>query len=147
MEKYTEYINQLSWIMPKTEQDKAVSFLSTVNDWDYKDCIICSQKDVWENLVKVISKRKKEEVKSLLPDLLYMLKDLNWPGALNAMNIIKTFSQEEILPDIEQSLKTADSENDGIWIANLKNLVDYFVLTPDLFSSIDLKQVLLKSEW
>lgn len=147
MEKYIEYVGRLSWNRPKSEQAEAVLFLSSAKDWDYTDCIVNSQKDIWEKLVHVISHRTKDEIKSLLSNLLYLLKDLNWPGAIEAMNLIKGFSKDEILKEIEQSLLTAYSENDGIWIANMKAVIEYYKLKPDMFNCIDLQKILLISEW
>lgn len=122
MEKYTEYISKLSWNKPKAEQKEAALFLSQVEDWDYKNCITSSNKDVWEELVQVISKRKKEEIKEMLPDLLFLLKDLNWPGALKAFEIVGSLKYEEIKADFWIILEKAYTEKDDMWIENLKRL-------------------------
>lgn len=52
-----EDIGNLSWSKdPETQKNAAMNLLAA-DDWDCENCIIGTEKDVWENLVAVIEKR------------------------------------------------------------------------------------------
>lgn len=62
---------------------------------------------------KVIERLKKlsfEEIKPIIPDLLELRQDRNWPIAGPVAEILKPFS-DSIVPEIIKILKT----NDGLW--------------------------------
>ena len=126
MKKYLNCLNLLSWNESLEVQNKAIEYLSEVRDWDFKGCITKTQKDVWGNMVKVIMKNKNIDKRTILQDLIFLLKDLTWPGALEALNIIKEMKKEEVISDLKKALVEATNEKDEMWIDNLKLLLTHF---------------------
>lgn len=147
MDKYINYIKKLSWKNSKEMQENAIMFLSSVNDWDYMGCIINTSKDIWGNLLIVIKNRNECDKILLLEDLLFLFKDLNWPGAWEAFEIIKNMKKELVKKDLEKALLQAYNEDDGMWITGLKLIIDYFHFDEQSFSSFNLNEVLKKVEW
>lgn len=145
--KYTKYIELLSWNTPKILQEEAINFLINVEDWEISGCIKNTQKDVWDNILLIISKRSLSDRINCIPDLLFLLKDLNWPGALKALEILKSMKAADVIKNLEQALKQAYDEKDGIWISNLKELVKYYNFSSKTFTNISLNEILSLAEW
>ncbi|HBB15148.1 MAG TPA: hypothetical protein DCZ76_12875 [Treponema sp.] len=144
---YEEYISKLSWHRTESEQKEAIRFLTQAPDWDFSNCIRKSSKDIWENLVAVIKKRSYEEKVQLAGELLYLLMDLNWPGALQALGILKGIRKEDILPPLESALKSACLEKDGNWLSYLYELVVHFELSDSDFKEITLGKIIALKDW
>lgn len=100
--------------------------LVAATDWDCAQCIIDTEKDVWENLVAVIENKGYDEKKILLNDFLFLLQDLNWPGARRALEIIKSMEKADVQKPLQEALLEALSLNDEMWIFGLKIVADYF---------------------
>lgn len=128
MNNYLKEIEHLSWINSSDIQEEAINFLSRASDWDARNCIISTSKDVWENLIKAINKNEFIDKKKLLPDLLFLLKDLTWPGALEALEILKGLGKEIVYNDLKKMIIQANYVNDEMWIMNLNILSEYFGL-------------------
>ena len=64
-----------------------------------------------------------------------------------AFDIIKQIPKDKVLIDLEIALSDAFEENDGIWVANLKQVISYFRFTKKDFKKINLSKVLQISEW
>ena len=147
MSRHLEDIGNLSWSRdPETQKNAAMNLLAA-DDWDCENCIIGTEKDVWENLVAVIEKTGRGTKKTLCRDLLFLLQDLNWPGALRAREIVKGMSKDDVLRPLQEALLQAYATNDGIWISNLKSLVDYFGYGGESFQDMNLAAILEKAEW
>lgn len=146
MNKYIHYIKNLSWKNNEKTQEEAITFLSNVDDWDCKGCIIDTPKDIWSNLLIVIKNRSDQDKVLLLEDLLFLFQDLNWPGALDSLEIIKSMKKERVKKDLEKALLQAYNENDGMWIANLKLIIEHFQFDEQSFSSFSLNEVLKKED-
>ena len=140
-------LNNLSWNRPRTEQEKTMDFLIANDNWDIQHCIQNASKDIWENLVYVLSKKENMIKEQALQGLLFLFKDLSWPGASMAFDIIKQIPKDKVLIDLEIALSDAFEENDGIWAANLKQVISYFKFTKNDFKKINLSKVLQISEW
>ena len=140
-------LNNLSWNRPRTEQEKTMECLIANDKWDMQHCIQNASKDSWENLVDVLSKKENMIKEQALQGLLFLFKDLSWPGAGMAFDIIKQIPKNKVLIDLEIALSDAFEENDGIWAANLKQVISYFKFTKNDFKKINLSKVLQISEW
>ena len=147
MNDYRKYLNQLSWHKTEKEQKEAIDFLSKSEDWDFFNCIRKSSKDIWENLVVVINRRSYQDKVKLADDLLYLLMDLNWPGALQGLEILKSLKKEEIQAPLEDTLYSAYVDMDGCWISNLLELTKYFKFSDSDFTKIKLADVVSLREW
>ena len=147
MDKYCEYINKLNWSNPKEIQNEGVRFLTSSKNWDFSQCISNSPKEVWCNLIKVIESRNRKDKTELIDELLFLLKDLTWPGALKAYKILLTLDKDIMLEKLELCLFKAYLEKDTVWIANLKMLIKQLGFNANEFSSINLSEILSIAEW
>lgn len=125
MNKYSEIVEKLNWKNALEVQEKAIEELSCKKDWDYSNAIINSDKGCWENLFKVFEIKKVDD-NLLINDYLFLLKDLNWPGALKAFEKLKSMKKGFIRPHIASSLNKAEIENDEDWKGSLLLLNNYF---------------------
>ena len=140
-------LEDLSWDKDKKTQEEAISFFSNDDSFNFNQLIKESPKKIMSNLVKVITNKKIGEQYQSIKGLLYLLKDLSWPGSEKAMSLLKSYPKEALLPDLENTLKEASQENDDNWLGNLKTLIKYHLLTKNDFKSLDLVQVLEKAAW
>lgn len=140
-------LEDLSWDKDKKTQEEAISFFSNDDSFNFNQLIKESPKKIMSNLVKVITNKKIGEQYQSIKGLLYLLKDLSWPGSEKAMSLLKSYPKEALLPDLENTLKEASQENDDNWLGNLKMLIKYHLLTKNDFKSLDLMQVLEKAAW
>lgn len=147
MDKYTEYINKLNWKNPSNVQKNAIDFLINAEDWDCTGCIMNSPKETWENLINIVDKLGDSYKIKMIDDFLYLLKDLNWPGAKNAFNFLVKMQKQQILNNLELCLKKAYSEQDTIWIANIKSLTEECGLKSQDFNNINLQEIFKIAEW
>ena len=99
--------NNLSWNKSRAEQEKTMEFLIANDNWDIQHCIQNASKDIWENLVYVLSKKKNMIKEQALQGLLFLFKDLSWPGASMAFDIIKQIPKDKVLIDLEIALSDA----------------------------------------
>lgn len=126
VDKHLQDIQNLSWNKSAETQKNAMMNLVAATDWDCAQCIIDTEKDVWENLVAVIENKGYDEKKILLKDFLFLLQDLNWPGARRALEIIKSMEKADVQKPLQEALLEALSLNDEMWIFGLKIVADYF---------------------
>lgn len=143
-EKVKKLLSSLNWHRPQAEQDFAVQELI-----DYKDEIINifisdTQKEQWHNAIRIIEKLDESYQIKAVPQMLLLLMDLNWPGAMPALEIMKKLDIENIKPYIADTLRRADKENDTIWIAWIKKLIE----EKNAFKDFDeYMNILSKAEW
>lgn len=118
-----KYVHELDWSYPVETQNEAIDILSRI-DGEYL-CFVFdkNQKATWENAVKVIRKIGFPKNRPLLSDLVWLLQDINWPGALDAIEILSSIEKTIIIPIIEKALLTANSNGDSMWIAGISLLV------------------------
>lgn len=140
-------LEDLSWDKDKKTQEEAISFFSNDDSFNFNQLIKESPKKIMSNLVEVMTNKKIGEQYQSIKGLLYLLKDLSWPGSEKAMSLLKSYPKEALLPDLENTLKEASQENDDNWLGNLKMLIKYHLLTKNDFKSLDLMQVLEKAAW
>ncbi|MEE3410220.1 MAG: hypothetical protein VZQ47_04795 [Treponema sp.] len=140
-------LEDLSWDKDKKTQEEAISFFSNDGSFNFNQLIKKSPKKIMSNLVEVITNKKIGEQYQSIKGLLYLLKDLSWPGSEKAMSLLKSYPKEALLPDLENTLKEASQENDDNWLGNLKMLIKYHLLTKNDFKSLDFMQVLEKAAW
>ncbi|RUT39338.1 DUF5071 domain-containing protein [Paenibacillus anaericanus] len=87
-----------------------------------------SSKDQWHNAVKIIGKLDYSDQVQMVPQMLFLLQDVNWPGAVEATKIMESITPEELKPHIIRALVEANEENDTIWIAWIKEFIEKNIL-------------------
>lgn len=146
MEK-DELLNNLEWSISKELQKDSIDKLLKRNDIDYSLLIPGKGKKFWFNSVELIHRKGYPGNEDAISGLLFLLQDMNWPGSLKGLEILKSFSSEIIKKPLEKALIAANQENDTIWIVGLKILVERFHFTKIDFTKIDLNLIISKSEW
>lgn len=106
-----EYINNLNSEAPQYLQDYAISKLFDLEESKLHLLIQPMSKNNWSNAAIVLKQIGYPRVKSIIPELLEWIQDMNWPGAQEIADLLTTID-DEIVPYVKQILKSGD----GIWI-------------------------------
>lgn len=106
-----EYIRNLNSDAPQYLQDYAISQLIHLEDSKLQLLIQPISKSYWKNAALVLKEMGYPRVKSIIPELLEWIKDMNWPGAQEIVDLLTTVD-DDIVPYIKKVLKSGD----GIWI-------------------------------
>ena len=125
MKRYIELVEKLNWNNSLEIQQNAIKELSQKKDWDYRGVIINSDKGCWENLFKVFEIVKADD-SLLLNDYIFLLKDLNWPGAIIALTKLKSLQKGVINDVLFSFIEKATNEKDEDWKENLFLVANYF---------------------
>lgn len=116
-------IKDLDWSKTKETQNQAINKLisdTTINSYDI---IQVDLKCTWENAVSVLKEMGYPRNKNALPKLIWLLQDINWPGSMQSIEVIKEFDKSEIIMPIISAIKVAYKEKDYMWIGGLQLLV------------------------
>ncbi len=142
-----KYVRELDWSYPIETQDKAMDFLSKADD-EYIGLIFDKKlKSTWENAVKVIKKIGFPKNKPLLSELVWLLQDINWPGAAGAMEILSSTEKTAVIPIIEEALLKADAKNDSMWIGGINLVVKKAGYISADFSDENMLKILKKADF
>lgn len=106
-----EYIQNLNSGAPQYLQDYAISQLIHLEGSKLHLLLQPISKSYWRNAAIVLKRIGYPRVKSILPELLQWIQDMNWPGAQEIVDLLITVD-EEIVPHAKKVLKSGD----GIWI-------------------------------
>lgn len=130
-----ELVEQLSWNLPYETQNKALKKLIDVNP-EMLDIIINPYlKSTWENAVKIIELIGYPKNKKALPSLIALLQDLNWPGALHAVDLLKNVEEKVLIPLIEDAIKEANESSDEMWLWGIKFLLERTEIRKEKFKN------------
>ena len=119
-----DLVSKLSWKYPKEEQNKAIDQLSVVDEQYF--CLLFDKnlKETWENVVFVIEKIGFPKNEFFVPELLWLLQDVNWPGSMHAIDILLKQNKDVVIPKLEQTIKEVYQQEDYMWLGGLKLLVE-----------------------
>lgn len=106
-----EYIKNLNSDAPQYLQDYAISQLVHLEESKLHLLLQPMSKSYWRNSAIVLKKIGYPRVKSIIPELLEWIQDMNWPGAQEIVALLITID-DEIVSYVKQVLKSGD----GIWI-------------------------------
>jgi hypothetical protein len=136
-EEVIYYVYKLNWHLPKTDQEDAISVLSDLSPEQVDLLIPKYGKECYENAVSILQKMGYPRIKKALPRLVWLLNDINWPGALKAIEIFKSIDKEIIVPYIEDGCVTAIKENDPTWLEFIKYACDDIGISKEDFTNQD----------
>ena len=143
-EKINHLLLSLDWNCSEEEQKRAIQELITYKEVLVDSIITSTDKYQWPNVIKFIGLLDKKDQVKFVPQMLFLLQDMNWPGALDATELMVRLSHTELKPHISRALTDADKEKDTIWIAWIKAFLDKAEMN-DLL--IEYKDILDKAEW
>jgi hypothetical protein len=136
--------SSLSWYQPEEEQEHAIQKLIMNKDRFINSLITGSTKDQWLNATKLIGRIEYSDQVRMVPQMLFLLRDMNWPGALEATRIMGNLNSEDLKPYIGKALIEANNENDTIWITWIKGFIEEIKVVELLE---EYKYILNRAEW
>lgn len=137
-------LGYLSWFQTEEKQEIAIQKLIKHKEKLFDSLITKSAKDQWHNAVKLIGKLEYSDQVRMVPQMLFLLQDVNWPGAVEATKIMESITLEELKPHIIRALVEANEENDTIWIAWIREFIEKIKI---LEQFEDYNDILNKAEW
>ncbi|GIP49367.1 hypothetical protein J53TS2_29580 [Paenibacillus sp. J53TS2] len=143
-ENIKSLLSSLSWNCPQDEQEIAVMKIINLKD-KIPNCLITNtSKDQWDNCMKIINKLDYKDQLKMTPQMLFLLKDMNWPGAQEACNLMCTMNTDDLIPYIMQALEQADTECDTIWITWIKKFLEKLNQNEIIITNIE---IFKHAEW
>ena len=141
------YIGKLDWKHPKSVQKNAIKTLIKTDDKYLPLIFDKTRKSTWENAVKVIKEIRFPRNKIFVNDLIWLLQDLNWPGATDAVSVLSCFDEEYVISSLVENLKKADSCGDTMWIGGMKYLIETNNYKSEILFAEDIRQILEKADF
>jgi hypothetical protein len=132
------------WLeIPMSEQEAAIENLVAVIDTDDCDLVILAgNKGTWINTVKALKIIGYPKNKKALPSLIYLLRDLNWPGAEEGMDILKEADRSEVLPILEVAITDAYNTKDDCWLLFIRTFLNFAEISKADFPNPDIYDLL-----
>ena len=118
----SEAITHLNWNSSESKQKEAVDFLSKVDTTTLFGIFHQLNKSEWKNYITVVSKINFPDNLPLLPLILELLQDINWPGAIEAIDLISAICSPEVLGLVEKTILKAYQQKDFMWLGGLRIL-------------------------
>ncbi len=137
-------LEYLDWNQSVELQEMAIKELVNYKDLLIDSIITSTGKHQWLNAVSFVCGLDESYQLKFVPQLLLLLQDMNWPGALEATELMVALEHSELKPHIVNALIQANADNDTIWIAWLKSFIEEIMLE-DLL--IEYKEIIHKAEW
>ncbi|MBA2937060.1 DUF5071 domain-containing protein [Paenibacillus sp. CGMCC 1.16610] len=141
-ENVRKLLSSLSWNRPIEEQSMAVEKLINLKEF-FEGLITQTSKDQWDNCMKIINEMEYHDQVRMIPQMLFLLKDMNWPGASEAYNLMLKMKVEDLTPYIIQAIEMADDTCDTNWITWMKMFLEELNLTniiednPEIFKQAE----------
>jgi len=132
----------LSWNASLNSQNKAINELASVESLDPNELIQPISKEYWENAAKVLNMIGYPRVEAAISGLFSWLQDMNWPGAMIVMELLKSLPKDVIIPYLESATIDGDDE---IWLINLSTFLIHLKLREHDFVSKKLYLTLLNA--
>ena len=142
-----KYVSELDWNCSIDQQNEAIRFLSETDEKYYTLFFDKTKKSTWENAVKVVAKIGFPRNEPFLKNMVWLLRDVNWPGATQALEILSSVEKAKVLPIIEEALLLADAEDDFMWVAGIRILVSKAGYRQNEFTDKEIYKILRKADF
>lgn len=110
------YSYKLNWHLPEEIQDNAKEFLSQVSKEQLPLIFQNYAKECWENAVAVVVSVGYPKNELAIPKLYELFMDMNWPGALKALEYLKEIEHSVNVKYLENACAKAVEEKDTEWL-------------------------------
>lgn len=117
--------NAVDWMRPIEMQVKAVEKLSNVADEDVHQLIQPGTKSDWGEAAVALISIGYPRIEGVIGGLLCWLMDMNWPGALPVLELLKTVPSDILATHIEEQLDFIFETNDSIWLYWMFELIHF----------------------
>jgi len=122
--------------------ERNIEMLANNKQYNNKCFITPKNKIYWEDAAKVLEKRGYPMIDDVIMDMFEWLQDLNWPGALIIVRILKSIPKKVFVDNLEKTIEIALKENDEVWLNWLYIFVYQKVVRIDDFTNKDLFYIL-----
>lgn len=140
----------LDWNRSRQMQKNAIAEAVSVileNKVSLAQLFAKTSKSSWENYCEVVEKVGCPANYVAIPSLLFLLQDINWPGANKAIEILSSIDRGVILSVLEKTIQRAYNDDDAMWLAGLKLLVNRMGLNSSSFEDINTYSMLQKADF
>lgn len=137
---------ELDWSLPRAVQKHAIDALSAADEKYYPLILDKTRKSTWENSVAVIERIGYPKNKTLLHFLVWLLQDVNWPGAAEAIRYLSSLSRDVLIPLAKEALYIADKNDDFMWIGGIRLLIETAGYKKSDFDA-DIDRILKKADF
>ena len=111
------YAHELHWHLPEETQYEAIEWLIENTPRAQLACIFPPySKSCWQNAMKVIEAVGYPDNETAFPRIVELFRDINWPGAEEAVLYFQTLEKAIVVPYIEAGGKQAMVERDEQWL-------------------------------
>ena len=139
------YSYKLNWHLPEEIQNDAKEFLSQVSKEQLPLIFQTYAKECWENAVDVVETVGYPDNELALPKLYELFKDINWPGALKALEYLKGLERSVNCVYLEKACSEASKEKDLEWLYFLHEVSEQLHINKQDFNNKDLYNQMKKA--
>ncbi len=102
-------------------------------------------KPSWHIAARVLEERGYPIVADVIPELFMWLRDWNWPGVQEILNILLTIPKDILIKELEKITLIAKEENDDVWLYWLREFMEKKGLKETDFNRKDIYEILKQS--
>jgi len=136
----------LNWNASLESQKRAINDLASMANINPNTLVQPIGKEYWENAAKVLVEIGYPRIEVAIPGLFVWLQDLNWPGAIIVMELLKSIPKDVIIRHLESAANEAVNTDDQIWLINLSTFIAELKIQEDDFTLKELYHTLLNAE-
>jgi hypothetical protein len=109
-----------------------ISNFLLINEPDY------FEKNILDKLINILISLKEPYLMYAIPQLIEVLKDLNWPGSIDSLEFLSILPIEKYIVDLENSMASAIKDNDEDWLFGIFYLIEKVNIKKDHFKRKDI---------
>lgn len=114
-------VDKLSWKMPISVQNEAISQILSADDFDWNSLILpYGKKDSWQNCAVVLARLSNDTIKLLVNNLMAWFQDANWPGTEIIADRLRSLPPEVLSNAVLPAKRRATETNDSDWSDHLE---------------------------
>lgn len=99
----------------------------------------------WYLAARVLEERGYPMVADVIPELFMWLRDWNWPGVQEILNILLTIPKDILIKELEKITLIVKEENDDVWLYWLREFMEKKGLKETDFNRKDIYEILKQS--
>jgi len=146
-DEIVKLVHRFNWSLPQEVQDDAVKkFLDLAEEEDYALLPIIGEKRTWENATHAIKSAGYPKNKQALPGLMFLFQDINWPGALESVAILKDIDRRVVMPFIAAAIKDAFDSKDYQWLWGIRCFLNDAQICKSEFEEEDVYDLLAHAD-
>jgi hypothetical protein len=122
--------NLVSLLNDEKNIDQFIAEINNLNKNEIGKIVTMGNKNTWKNTIKAFEILGFDTWKYAIPEMLGLLQDINWPGSVEARDLLASVDVAEYRNEINSAISEAVDNNDYEWIDCLVwFVIDNFVFT------------------